>query len=180
LVCILLSNKRMAGVKKTEMRRETVVLVFWLFMCLYFATESWGLGLGTVRAPGSGFLPFWVSVVVGFLTVVQLLKELREKAGKDLPPLFRGKRIQYTLYTLGLLFAYPVLFDKIGFFLCTLLFVGACLRIIGKRRWLLAAGLSLFVAVASYTLFVIWLQIQFPRGRWLEPLLSFLGVPAWM
>jgi putative tricarboxylic transport membrane protein len=162
------------------MNRDTIALCFWLVLSAYFAVESWRLGLGSVRAPGSGFLPFWVAVVVAALTIIQLLREIGTKVAREMQPLFRGKLIHNTLYALVFLFAYPILFDKIGFFLCTLLFVSACLRVIGKRRWLVAVSLSIFVAIASYTLFVIWLKIQFPRGRWIEPLLSFLGVPAWM
>jgi len=161
------------------MRRGIVVLLFWLLICLYFFVQSWRLGLGTIRAPGSGFLPFWVSVVVGILTVVELLREMGGKLLEKAEPLFRGKRIQNTFYALSFLFAYPLLFDKIGFFLCTLLFTGACLKVVGRRKWLVSVGLSILVAVASYTLFVIWLQIQFPQGKWIEPLLLSLGVRLW-
>ena len=161
------------------MKRDKIVLSFWLLVCLYFSIEAWRLGLGSIRMPGSGFLPFWVSVVVGILTAVQLLREIKNKPVESAQALFRGKRVQNTVYALSFLFAYPLLFDKIGFFVCTFLFTGACLKIIGQRRWLLSVGLSLVVAVASYTLFVTWLQIQFPRGKWVEPLLSLLGAALW-
>jgi hypothetical protein len=161
------------------MKRDKIVLLLWLLICLYFSIEAWRLGLGSIRMPGSGFLPFWVSVVVGILTVAQLLREIKNKPVETAPALFRGKKVQNTGYALGFLFAYPLLFDKIGFFACTFLFTGACLKIIGQRRWLLSVGLSLLVAVASYTLFVTWLQIQFPRGKWVEPLLSLLGAASW-
>ena len=157
------------------MKRDKIVLSFWLLVCVYFSIEAWRLGLGSIRMPGSGFLPFWVSVVVGILTVVQLLREIKNKPVESAQALFRGKRVQNTVYALSFLFAYPLLFDKIGFFMCTFLFTGACLKVIGQRRWLLSVGLSLVVAVASYTLFVTWLQIQFPRGKWVEPILSLLG-----
>jgi len=161
------------------MKREKIVLFFWLLVCVYFCAESWRLGLGKIRMPGSGFLPFWVAVIVGILTVVQLLGKMRDRPVEGAQPLFRGKRVQNAIFALSFLFTYPLLFDKIGFFLCTLLFTGACLRVIGQRRWLVSVGLSLLVSIASYTLFVTWLQIQFPRGKWVEPLLSQLGAALW-
>jgi putative tricarboxylic transport membrane protein len=161
------------------MKRDKIILSFWLLACLYFCIEGWRLGLGSIRMPGSGFLPFWVSVVVGILTIVQLLREIKKEPPQTAQALFRGKRVQNTVYALVFLFAYPLLFDKIGFFVCTFLFTGACLKIIGQRRWFLSVGLSLLVAVASYTLFVSWLQIQFPRGKWMEPLQSLLGAASW-
>ena len=158
------------------MRQERVVLFFWLLLCFYFGIGAWRLGLGSIRMPGPGFLPFWISVIVILFTLVQLLKT---KPVKGLQPLFRGKKIRNTIYTLSFLFAYPLLFERMGFFMCTLLFTGACLKVIAGKRWLFAVGISLFVAVASYVLFVVWLQIQFPRGRWTEPILVRIGGLLW-
>ena len=158
------------------MKQEKIVLFFWLFLCLYFGIGAWRLGLGVVRMPGSGFLPFWVSVIVFVLTLVQLF---RTKIVREVQPFFHGKRIRNTVYALGLLFGYAVLFEKIGFFLCTFLFTGTCLKVIGGKRWLLVIGVSLFVAVFWYVLFVVWLQCQFPMGRWVEPILAWAGGLLW-
>jgi hypothetical protein len=117
---------------------------------------------------------------VGVLTAVQLLIEIRGKSVREAQPLFKGKKVRSAIYVVSFLFAYPLLLDKIGFILCTLLFTGACLKVSGKKKWPIVVGFSLVVAVVFNMIFVIWLQVQMPKGKWLEPFsLLFLGGHSW-
>jgi len=155
------------------MKRDKKALFIWLGISLFFIEESLRLGLGRFNAPGPGFLPFWVALIVGILTVIELARRSPKKESNgDTKALIQQDGLGKILYLLIFLFAYPILLDKIGFFLCTLLFTGACLRIIGGIRWVIVIVLSILITVFAYLLFVTWLQIIFPEGRWVNSLLS--------
>jgi putative tricarboxylic transport membrane protein len=151
------------------MKKDRIFLFLWLLFCVFFAIESWRLGLGRIRAPGPGFLPFWVSVIVGILTIIELVRGIMGRFVGEVQPLFRGKRVRNTVYAGSFLFAYPLLIERIGFFFCTLFFTGSCLRLIGKKKWFAVFAVSILASVGSYALFVVWLKIQFPVGKWVEP-----------
>jgi len=76
------------------LKREGVYPCPVLGLSLFFCFESYRLGLGHVGAPGSGFLTFWVSLVVGLLGVVLFLQERGKKLVKDVIPLFKGKNLR--------------------------------------------------------------------------------------
>jgi putative tricarboxylic transport membrane protein len=158
--------------------RERATLVFWFVLSFFFCIESYRLGLGSLHAPGPGFLTFWVSLVVGILAVVLFLQERGKRFLKDMAPLFKGKNLRNIIYANVFLYGYAVLFDKIGFFLCTLLFIGCCLKVIGSKKWKIVIWGSMSVAVGAYMVFGYWLAIQLPKGRWVESLLS-LGDHLW-
>jgi hypothetical protein len=156
------------------LRREIIAPFFFLALTLFACIESWRLGVGSFMAPGSGFLPFWASVVTGTLVLILLFKEKGKIIVANASPLFKGKKIKNVLFTLIALFAYPLLLDRIGFFLCTLFFIGLSIKIVGQQKWRTVFGISLSVAIITYLLFDVWLGIQIPKGKWVTQLFVFL------
>jgi hypothetical protein len=148
------------------LKREKIDLTFWFVLSFYFCIESYRLGLGSIHAPGPVFLPFWVSIIIFIFAVVLLLQGMRKKLIGKVEPFFRGENLRSVVYGTVLLFMYGLLFNWIGFALCTFLFTGFCLKAIGKKKWLTVIGISLTVTILAYMLFVEWLQIQFPKGSW--------------
>ena len=159
-------------------KRQKVTLIFWFLLSLFVCVESFRLGLGRFNAPGPGFLPFGASLAILLLSFLLLLKERgREFIGKAVP-LFRGKRIRNVILILAGVFAFPLLLGRLGFFLCTFLFIGFCLRMIVPHRWKVVFGMSAGVTIACYLLFDAWLTIQLPKGIWVNQLLK-LASPLW-
>lgn len=154
------------------MKKDVTTLLFWLGISLYFVIESWRLGLGHFNMPGTGFLPFWVALLLGILTISELVRELSKKRSEEVEKLVRKEGLRRMLYVLVFICAYPFFLDKIGFFLCTLIFSGACLKIIGGKRWLAVTVMSILITFFAYTVFVIWLGMLFPEGRWINGLVS--------
>jgi hypothetical protein len=157
---------------------ERTAFVFWLVLSLCFCIESRRLGIGSVNAPGPGFFPFWASLVVGLLAFVLFLQERRKKLIRDEEPLSKGKNLRNIIYAYLFLFGYAGLLDKIGVFLCTLLFLGFCLKVLGAKKWKITIWFSLSVAVLAFMVFDYWLAIPFPKGEWLRRFLS-LGNYLW-
>lgn len=160
-------------------RRERFTLFFLLFLSLFVGIESWRLGLGSFKLPGSGFLPFGASLAIDLLVLLLFLKERGMKLVRDAVPFFQGKKVRNVIFILGFLFAYPLLLNILGFFLCTLFFVGFCIKLIGSQKWKVILGISIGVALFSYLLFVVWLNIQIPELRWLKQLFSMGGRLLW-
>ncbi len=154
-------------------KREKITLVFWLLLSIFFCIESVHLGLGSIHAPGPGFLTFWVAIILILFVIILFLKEKGKRIVGQVEPLFRGKNLRNIIYGNIFLFGYGLLFEKIGFVLCTALFVGSCLGVIGKKRWGMTVAISLSVTLIAYLLFVVWLQVQFPKGRWVGRFLPF-------
>jgi NADH:ubiquinone oxidoreductase subunit H len=63
---------------------------------------------------------------------------------------------------------YASLFERIGFFLSTLLFMLGWQMVVERQRWLKAIIITILCAVAMYTLFRFLLRVQLPSN----PLLS--------
>ncbi len=155
--------------------RDIITLLFWLVLSIFVCIESLRLGVGSFTAPGSGFLPFGAALAIGVFVIILLLKEKGKKLVGNVEPLFRGKKIRNIIYVLGALFAYPLLLGKLGFFICTFLFVGFCTKKIGSQKWRVSLGVSFIVAVVSYLLFVSSLAIQFPELRWVQQAFAWGG-----
>ncbi len=158
--------------------RDIITLLFWLFLSIFVCIESLRLGLGSFTAPGSGFLPFGAAVAIGVFVIILFLKEKGKKLVGNVEPLFHGRNIRNIIYVLSALFAYPLLLGKLGFFICTFLFVGFCTKKIGSQKWRISLGISFIVAVVSYLLFVYSLDIQIPELRWVQQVFA-LGGRLW-
>lgn len=159
-------------------KRQKVTLVFWFCLSLFVCVESFRLGLGSFKAPGPGFLPFGASLAILLLSLFLFLKERGRKLSEKAAPLFRGKKIRNVIYILAGIFAFPLLLGRLGFFLCTFLFIGFCLRMIVPHRWRVVLVMSIGVTIISYLLFDTWLMIQLPKGIWVNQLLK-LANPLW-
>lgn len=139
-------------------------------LLLLFGVVTAGLSLqirvGTLRAPGSGFFPFYLGLLLILLAAIHLGHLRRE--GRSLPggevsggPHGSRKRVLLFLAAMALgtgllpVFGYPL----VAFLLMTLL-----LCILGVRSWLHVLVIALAAAAVSYVLFVRWLQIPLPTS----------------
>lgn len=123
--------------------------------------ESAKLPLGTVRNPGQGFFPWWISVVIAGLALVLLTQALTSGSSASQPA--RG-RIAKVVALLLALAAYTLLLDFLGYLICTFLLVLFMLRATNPHRWRIALSMALLTAVGSYVVFAIWLRVPLPRG----------------
>jgi len=151
-------------------KRGTITLLFWVFLSIFFCIESWRLGLGSFKVPGPGFFPFLASLVIGLLAVILFWRERKSKLVEKAVLLFKGKKIGNVIFILGFLFAYPLLLDELGFFLCTLFFVGFSIKMFKQQKLKVVLGISISVTIVAYLLFNVWLTIPLPKGVWIEKL----------
>jgi putative tricarboxylic transport membrane protein len=140
--------------------------LFWLALGLVSMYGSAQLGLGTLREPGSGFLPFLAG---GFISLIAL--------GIFLKSLFhwRGTRLNFAslwmeanwrrpavigLMVLGFILA----LEKLGFILSGFLLLLVLFRWVEKFSWRKALIIPALTLGLSYLLFNVFLKATLPRG----------------
>jgi len=139
-------------------------------LLLLFGAATVGLSLqirvGTLRAPGSGFFPFSLGLLLILLAVIhlaQLWRGRRILPGGEKDAASRGSW-QRVLLFLGAMALGTGLFTILGYPLVAFLLMALLLYILGVRRWSLVVTIALCTAGVCYVLFVRWLQIPLPTA----------------
>jgi putative tricarboxylic transport membrane protein len=143
-------------------------------LLLLFGMVTAGLSLqirvGTLRAPGSGFFPFYLGLLLFVLAAIHLGQSWRggrvvvetQEADRGSPP----GSWQRVLLFLGAVALGIALLSVLGYPLVAFLLMATLLYLLGLQGWSQIASIALCVAGVSYVLFVRWLQIPLPKG-WL-------------
>jgi putative tricarboxylic transport membrane protein len=124
-----------------------------------------GLAQGTsTGGPGARFLP----VLLGGLMVLLGLAVALGRAPAAAPvadpadtgPGGGGR----ALATVGVMGAYTLVLERVGFLLATVALVAVLVRMYGERRWAVALAVAVGAAGAAYGLFAAWLRVPLPAG----------------
>ena len=123
------------------------------------------LGVGTFSSPGSGFLFFWSSLILGALSVILITKSIlgKREAKLLLIDLWKGLKWGKAVLAIITLFLYALILTKLGFILTTFVLM-ILLFGIGKLKYWVTIISAFFTVMLSYIIFHFLLQIQFPRG----------------
>jgi|WetSurMetagenome_2_1015567.scaffolds.fasta_scaffold34159_3 hypothetical protein len=141
------------------------------------------LKLGILISPGAGLLPFVCGIAVILLGVLWLLTSWRVKpqasagetsqaCGADIVPDEDVPRLwgfpRKMLLGLAVLIVYSWLFEKIGYFLSTCLFMFCWQAFVEKEKMLKTLIITGLSATILYSLFQYLLGFQLPQGTWLQ------------
>ena len=143
---------------------NTLAALFWLAVALGVTASGWKLRLGTLLDPGSGFMIFWIGVVMTALSLVALAFAWRESDRSKLGSLWAGLRWWYVPYAAALLMLYAWLLPTLGFPFLTVLLLLVLFKTIEPQGWIAAvAGAGVSTAI-TYLVFARWLGTQLPLG----------------
>ena len=123
------------------------------------------------EGPGSGFWPFWLSLVmlasslVVFARGVMRLSPISRTPGQYLG---RHGRQMFMLVGGGLV-VFMLLIGVLGFYGAIPIFLIYYIRFIGKHPWWLAVAVAMAVPVFCFFFFDVAMRIVLPKG-YLEPL----------
>jgi len=146
--------------KKYDKISSLIFLLFAAYICI----ESLRLPLGSWRDPGAGFLPLGSGLCLGILSIVAYF-QARFRAGEDVwRPWYSKERRKSLLIILGLLFAYALILEFLGFLLGTFILLLMLFRLVEQQKWVVAVGGSAIASIVSYAVFQVWLKTQLPRG----------------
>jgi hypothetical protein len=117
----------------------------------------------TSTGPGSGFLPFWLGLVMAGLAAALLVSAARRPdPGEAWLPEGGGfvRLIVVVLATVIFVWLLPIL----GMTLATFLFLVTILRFLERHTWLATVGVALATSAANWLVFMYWLSVPFPVG----------------
>lgn len=148
---------------KKYLTGERLVNLFLLVLSVFYLSYSMThYKLGTMRVPKEGFLPMLLGIgmvgLSGFLFIQSLAGKGDAKNVKlQLPWLRFAGMIAASL-------AYALLLNKLGYCICTFLFLLALLKLAKLEGWKLPLVIALVCAVAFYLLFKVALGVMLPAG----------------
>jgi hypothetical protein len=132
---------------------------------LLFASRR--LPLMSEFGPGSGFFPVILSLLLALLSLIIIIqawwKNRHVKTSEETPKILGPEKKKYFIY-LGLFFAFGLFFEKLGYFLSMVLFLGFILKYVEKQSWKTTCGIIIVSGLVSYFLFVKFLAVPLPEG----------------
>jgi putative tricarboxylic transport membrane protein len=146
-------------------RRDLISSLFWLAVGALIAYLGYDLELGTLNEPGSGFMFFWVGLIMIGLSLGIFIQALRkEGTAGELKSLWAGVQWKKVVYVLAALVLYAWAFLSLGFILCTALLLIFLFKVVEPQRWSVAIFGAVLSALTGYMVFNLWLGTQLPRG----------------
>lgn len=144
-------------------RADLASSLFWMAMGGFVAWSGWDLELGTVSDPGSGFLLFWVGLIMAGLAAAVLVNAVRSRPGPARAPAGRGRWGKVALVLFSLV-AYAWALPRLGFILTTAVVLVFLFKGVEPQRWSVAILGAVASALIAYLVFKVWLGAQLPAG----------------
>jgi putative tricarboxylic transport membrane protein len=145
--------------RKHDLISSGVLSCIGLFIVFY----SPQFDLGNTSAPGPGFMPFLAGLsILGFSAITCVRAFLNKEDGKE--RIWVNVRFSKIIFAVSILFIYALLFEKIGFIVCTFFLILFLIRYAGSRTWFVSIVGASLTTFSSYLLFVKWLKTQLPTG----------------
>jgi hypothetical protein len=132
-----------------------------------FDAARLGIGWGT-DGPKSGFLPFWLGLILVVTCVAIVLQAIRRAAPR---PFVTRAQLGSVLTMLCPVAALVFLMQFIGLYVASALYVGSYMRWVGRHSWFTTIGLSVAIPVVTFLIFETWFLVPMPKG----PLEAWLG-----
>jgi len=145
--------------------RDIVSSLFWLALSLGVCYGGYELELGTLHDPGSGFMFFWVGVVMAGLSLSICVAGIRQRAAaRGMGGMFSGLHWRKVISVVVALFLYAFAFNLLGFILSTILLLIFLFKAVEPQRWSVAVLGAAASSLTAYVVFQVWLGCQLPRG----------------
>ena len=144
-------------------RAELWAAAAWLALSLFVTWAGWDLGIGTVAAPGSGFLPFWAGLMMCGFSLAVLWSAVRE-GGPSLASLWTGVRWGNVVLMIASLSVYAALLETLGFLMSTIPLLLVLLRGVDPVPWRTAIPIAVISTLGVWWVLKRALLIQLPAG----------------
>jgi len=146
---------------------EQVASAIWLSVGILIVLHATTYRLGSLHSPETGFMPFLAGAAMCFFALIGLVHgTLQRKQGLRWKPVLIGVMWTKSFLVLGGLLFYAFFLSRLGFLICTALFLGFLFRSVKPMRWIWVILGSIFFTLMTYGVFELWLKAQLPRGPW--------------
>lgn len=154
-------------------RADTVFAGLLVLLALALLQQALRLPIAwTGSGPGSGFLPFWLTVGVAILAVLILVRSVRAPAPAGRAAPFIPSEAWRPLLIVFLPMAAVIgLLRYLGIYLGGALYLAGYMIFVGRERWIRVALVSIVLPLMLFFIFERWFLLPLPKGILLEYLL---------
>lgn len=138
--------------------------VVWIAIGSAIAVGAYNLGLGALNRPGPGLFPFVIGLGIALLSLSIAAGAFRTAKASTTATATEPAHAWAVIAVVAALIFYTVALERIGFMLCTVLFLITLLTVLGRSSWLIAGTVSAGITVGSYLIFAKLLKINLPVG----------------
>jgi putative tricarboxylic transport membrane protein len=137
--------------------------LFWFVAGMVIIYFSIGYGIGSLGAPGPGYISFLMGIIMSVLSGIMVIRDVRGKTREPLSRLFQGNWLRVVLTIVALLL-YTILLPYLGFIVLSMILIYTLILLAGKRNHLTAGVTAVIVSLLSYYVFSVLLQVNLPEG----------------
>ncbi len=130
----------------------------------YILFESTRLRIGSFRVPQTGFFPRVLGILLVLLTLIELLRALRQPESANAPGKIASEGWIRIGATLATMLGFALVLERLGFLLATFFLMVLLLRAIEAPRWPKVLIVALITSLLSYGLFAWLLGVPLPAG----------------
>ena len=134
-----------------------------LALSIFVIWSGYALKLGTINDPGSGYVLFYAGLLMVVFSLIILYGAVKE-GGPTFLSLWRDVLWTKPLLVIGLLIAFAMVFETIGFLASTIILLIALLRVIDPVVWTRAIPIAILVPFICWYVLQKILLIQLPSG----------------
>jgi len=144
-------------------RAHLIVDIVALALSVLYLIGGLTYPMGTMEQPGPGRYPLFVGVLLIIASIGSLVTDLSNPAKGDLR-LPRGRDLGRVLAVIAGTVAYVVLLPYTGHLIASVVTVFTVLHTMGLSSWPPKIGFTVVIALGSYYLFDVILNVPLPRG----------------
>jgi len=145
-------------------KRDAGPAFVWTILGIVVTVASLQLGLGALRKPGPGMMPFLLGLVLIFLSLPLLLSSLKRILNEKTKEGNPWKGINYGRMSLAVLalVIYGLLIEYVGFTVSVFVTIFFLYRLVSAKKTLWVLVFACGTAAFCYLVFVIALRVEFP------------------
>ena len=155
----------------TNRAMEIVVALVLLAGCALVIHDSVRIGFGwrDGEGPAPGYYPFWVAVILGVSSLVNLVSALRGHGAGEIFVSLRpfGRVLAVLIPSL----IYVALIGYIGIYIASGIFIFVFMIAVGRENLFKAIGVAILVPIVLFFMFEKWFLVPLPKG----PFEAWLG-----
>ena len=154
-------------------RMDIIVGALLLAMSSVFMFDTYRIGIGWVegQGPAAGFFPFWVSLVMGVASIINIVRAALNLEEDGAETFVTRTAIARVLTVLVPTAIYVLLIQFIGIYVASAIFIIGFM-LASKETLLRAIPVGLGVPLALFFMFEKWFLVPLPKG----PLETMLGL----
>jgi putative tricarboxylic transport membrane protein len=150
---------------------EIIVALLLLGVCAVVIFDSTRLGFNwrEGEGPAPGYFPFYIAVILGIASLVNLVSALRGHGAGEI--FVSARPFGRVLAVLVPSIVYVALIGYIGIYVASGIFIMLFMVVIGRQNPAKAVGVGAAVPLALFFMFEKWFLVPLPKG----PLEAWLG-----